>query len=516
MNKKRVVFATALALISVIVYAGGERESEIAPETREPSYGGTVTYADRIDITSIDPQVSNEIPILYAFAEGLTSLGDDGEIEPFLASGWEVNDEATAYSFSIREGIRFHNGRRLTGADVVWSLNRIIDPDTAAFRGNDLSEVTVELVDAMTVRLTLPTPNAALPALLASSFIIAPESVNDDGTITRPIGTGPFSVVEWLPGQEMRLTRHEQYWREGLPYLDNLVYRIITDPNAALNALRSQSVEMAPINATDIPLIADDDAITIEPTVLNIIGHFTFNLAQPQVPLDDVRVRRAIALAISKNDLLTITIGDAGIGRVNNQFWDTGDFWRLPVEDNFAEADLDSARELLQEAGVSDGFETSILTWADGRPAAEVLQATLAELNISAEIVYATDFPTYRDKLIELDFGILLDSAFPREDPSAHFSFWDCDNPSNIFRASYCNRQVDQFLNAGISTPNNDRRREAYTSALDTISNQDVASVIYLSRKQAWGVRSNVRDFAPGTGKLNRIDGGIAEAWVNE
>ncbi|MEL6271589.1 MAG: ABC transporter substrate-binding protein, partial [Chloroflexota bacterium] len=189
---------------------------------QEPQYGGTLIYADRLDVTSIDPQVSNEIPIIYAFSEGLTSLGDNGEIKPFLASEWEASENATTYTFTIRDGVMFHNGRQMVGEDVVWAVERTINPDTAAFRGNSLAGVSVELVDDMTVRLTSPTPNAALPALLASTFIIAPESANEDGSITEPIGTGPFMIEEWIPGQEMRLVRHENYWREELPYLDGL------------------------------------------------------------------------------------------------------------------------------------------------------------------------------------------------------------------------------------------------------------------------------------------------------
>ncbi|MEL6148393.1 MAG: ABC transporter substrate-binding protein [Chloroflexota bacterium] len=483
---------------------------------QEPQYGGTLIYADRLDVTSIDPQVSNEIPIIYAFSEGLTSLGDNGEIKPFLASEWEASENATTYTFTIRDGVMFHNGRQMVGEDVVWAVERTINPDTAAFRGNSLAGVSVELVDDMTVRLTSPTPNAALPALLASTFIIAPESANEDGSITEPIGTGPFMIEEWIPGQEMRLVRHENYWREELPYLDGLTYQIIADPTAALNALRSDTIDLSPINATDLPLALQDDSLVVEPAVLNIYGHFTFNLNQPQPPLDDVRVRRAIAIALNKSDLLTITVGEDGPGNINNQMYDEGDFWRMDVEDNFVEGDLDAARALLEEAGVADGFETSILTWADGRPAAEVLQATLAQLNITAEIIFATDFPTYRDTLLGYEYGILLDSAFPREDPSAYMTLWECDDPSNFFRAGHCNPEVDAFLETGLSISDPDARRDAYASALDILYNQEVVSVIYLTRKQIWGIQDGVTGFSVGTGKLNRVDGGIAETWLSE
>jgi peptide/nickel transport system substrate-binding protein len=470
----------------------------------------TLRIADSIDMTNADPQVSNEIPVLYTFAEGLTSLSDTGEIMPFLAEGWDVNDDATEFTFYIRPDVRFHNGRMLTGDDVLWSLQRIQNPDTGAFRGNNFQGLTLELVDDMTLRVTSPTPNAVIPAYMTDAFILAPESIGQDGTINQPIGTGPFTFQEWMPGQELRLAKFIEYWR-GEPLVDEISYLIIPDPSARLNALRSNSADIiASIRPTDLPLLAGEQDIVTQLALPNLLTHLTFNTRDPIGPLADVRVRRAIAYMIDKESVRIAMVGEDGPGVVNNQYWNEGDFWRLPIPDEFAQPNEAIARDLLEEAGVADGFETTILTWADGRPAAEVVQARLLEFRITAQIEYAPDFPTYRTALEGYEYGMLIDTAFPRTDPATLLTFWNSTNPNNIFRGGYSNPDVDTLLAAGVATTDPEARREAYTETLTIVQYGDVASILMVTRNAVWGMRNTVEGFTPGTGQLNRIDGGVS------
>src|SRR5262249_23821838 len=154
--------------------------------------GGTLRISDSIDATALDPQVSNQINVFSAYVEGLTSVDAAGEVQPFLATSWEASPDARTYTFTLRDGVHFHNGRAMTADDVVWALERIKDPNTVAQRGNDLRDLSFAATDPRTVRVTSAQPNAAVPALMASCSILAPESVGDDGAMTQPIGTGPF------------------------------------------------------------------------------------------------------------------------------------------------------------------------------------------------------------------------------------------------------------------------------------------------------------------------------------
>jgi peptide/nickel transport system substrate-binding protein len=488
----------------------------IGVRAQTPPAGGALTIADSIDLTSADPQVSNEIPIIYAYAEGLTSVGDDGQIKPLVSDSWDATPDATTYSFHLRGGVTFQNGRPLTADDVVWSLERIADPNTRAFRSNDLKNLTITAVDAQTVQITTPQPNAALPATLADCFIIAPESASAGGTVSQPIGTGPFAFQNWTPGQSLQLTRYDGYWR-GAPAVEAITYTPLPDPTARLNALRSGAVDIAAsISATDLPLLARDQTIATSRETPNIIGHLTFNMRSPQKPLDDVRVRRAVGLALNKRDLVTTAVGDGGPGQVNNQFWSEGDFWRLSVADPFATPDLDTARTLLQQAGVAGGFKTTLLTWSDGRPLAEVIQAELRGIGVDAAITYAPDFATYQRDLEQYGYGLLVDSAFPRADPLQWFTFWQSTNSNNLYRGGYANPKVDALLAAAAATPDADQRRQDYAQALQILENDDVASLIFLTRKGVWANSTRVQGFTAGAGPLNRADGGVASISLSE
>lgn len=481
-----------------------------------PIAGGSLVMADTIDATSVDPQVSNEIPFFYAYVEGLTSLSDAGEVGPFLATSWDVDADVRIYTFKLREGVQFHNGRVLTADDVKWSLNRLKDPSVAAPRGNDLRDVTIDVVDPLTVRLTAVQPNAAIPALLASCFILAPESAGADGSVGTAIGTGPFAFVSWTPGQEIRLRRHMAYWRAGQPYLDEVVYQVIPDPVARLNAIRSESIDIAAsISPTDLPLIQADEGITTYLTTANVGNHLTFNTRNPQPPLDDVRVRRAIAHALDKSELVIATVGEGGPGQVNNQLWTDGQFWRLPVEDQFATPNRDQSRQLLAEAGVTDGFKTTLVTRPEQQPGAEVIQAQLREIGVDVEIVTTPDFPSYKQLIEQFEYGMLHDASFPRDDPAYTFTFFESTNPTNIYYGGFGDPAVDTTLDGASASPDTEVRRAAYATALDTITHDDLGTVFVLSRQNVWVGRSDVQGFTPGRGPVNRVDGGLGVTWLD-
>jgi peptide/nickel transport system substrate-binding protein len=516
---RRAVLAGATGLCGALTLPLDGRRWAVARQdaAATPKPGGTLRLADSIDATDVDPQKSNEIYVFYAYVEGLTSIGDGGEVLPLLATEWQASPDAREYTFRLRERVPFHSGREVTADDVKWSLDRIKDPATVAQRGNDLRNVTVEVVDPLTVRLTLDRPNAAVPALMASCFVLAPESVGADGIVAEPIGTGPFVFQSWRPEQEIRCRRNPSYWQEGQPYLDEIVYQIIPDPVARLTALRSGTIDVAAnFAATDLPLLAGDESIVTQLTTANIAGHLSFNMRQPKPPLDDVRVRRAIALALNKAELVVAAVGEGGPGQVNNQLWSEGHFWRLAVDDPFAEPNLDEARRLLAEAGVADGFAADLLTVFDGRPPAEVIQAQLRRIGIEAEVDYAPDFTSYVDRLQRDDYAMLYDSSYPRDDPAYTFTFFESTNPSNtIYYGSYANPAVDALLAEAVATLDVEARKRAYAAALSTIQNEDVANVFVLSRQAVWGSRSDVRGFTPGRGPLHRTGGGLAQTWLS-
>ena len=483
------------------------------PATPQP--GGSLSVAGSIDITDPDPQISNLLNHHYLAWEGLTGVTASGELKPMLAETYEASDDATTYTFTLRQGVKFQNGRDLTADDVKWSLDRIKDPGTRAFRGNDLKDVTIEVVDSQTVRLTSSTPNAALPAALASCFILAPESVDDDGKINGGIGTGPFVFQSWTPETETRFTRNPNYWMPGLPYLDEVVYQVIADSDARLTALRSQTIDIGSALPTlQLPLIAGDSSIVTQQTTANISAHLTFNWSNLQAPLDDIRVRQAIAYALNKQDLLTATVGTDGPGIVNNQLASPDDFWRLAVDDPFATPDLDQAKALLAEAGQDGGFSVSLVAWDVRRAPAEVIKEQLGEIGIDVELIFPPDFTSYLTELQANKYHLLYDESYPRDDPAYLFTFFDSANEQNIYYGTYGNPDVDAKLSEAIATADPDQRRAAYAAALQTLENEDISSLFTTSRRDVWGNLARVQNFVLGAGQLHRIDGGLAVTWL--
>lgn len=189
--------------------------------------GGTLVAAWAQDPVGLDPHITSaysSFQILENVLDTLVTLDEEQNVVPSLAESWEVSDDGLEWTFHLRDGATFSNGRALTADDVVYTYDRMLDPDTGSGNAYLLAGVVdVAAVDERTVTITLDEPNVALLGHLAvnkSVGIIARESV-EDGTInTQPIGTGPFMITDFQPGTSVRLERNPHYWQDGMPYLD--------------------------------------------------------------------------------------------------------------------------------------------------------------------------------------------------------------------------------------------------------------------------------------------------------
>jgi len=476
---------------------------------------GTITIGFFPDITSADPQVSNELPPLYLFVEGLTSTDATGKVVPFVAQSWTVEDAGRSYTFKLRPNVTFHNGRKLTAEDVQRSIQRVKDPATAAFRQADMRLVdAVTAVNANTVRISLSAPNASFPALLAGVFIIAPESIESNGKITRPIGTGPFQFAEWQPGDRLVLRRFPQYWQPGLPKVDSVIVRMMSDDTARMNGLRSGDLDlMIGVPPQFVPVVKSDPAIHVDTGKSTIYSHITFNMhAGVPTQLQDVRVRRAIAYALDKPQLVAARQSPSGM--VDNQPYRAGEYWFADLPDGFSKQNLTQARALLREAGVGP-LTVEVITLARWERMAEVMQQQLRPIDIQLKITSIPDFATFQSRLIKYDYGFLSDTGFPRDDPSQVYAFWASGSPSNIYRGGFQDSQLNQLLVAASTQPNPLVRRNYYRDALKIITDQHVATVIYAGEGEIWAYRSRLVGFQMGrTNRLHYSGGGLAYVSV--
>ena len=184
--------------------------------------------------TGLDPHVASTVSSFHVLAnvvESLTTNNDDLELTPLLATDWSQSDDGASWTFNLREGVKFSNGEEMTSEHVVFSMNRILDPATGSGRVAAVGGAgTVwEAMGDYSVTVTTPEPNAILPILLSSrsTAVVHPDSVDENGVIVVPIGTGPFTVQDLDGTISMTLARNEDYWQEGLPLLDAVEITVI-------------------------------------------------------------------------------------------------------------------------------------------------------------------------------------------------------------------------------------------------------------------------------------------------
>lgn len=281
----------------------------------------------------------------------LSVLDEGGGVSLELAESFTPNADATEWILKLRPGVTWHDGKKLTSKDVIYTLNRIADPAKPLAGKSkvaimDLPKVTA--VDELTVRIPLLKPIADLPVSFTIFYMaIIQDGATDEQLSTKPIGTGPFSFVSLDPGKNSVMRRNPSYWKTGQPYVDELQLITIADGAARLNALLTGQVEA--VEALDFQQATDQKAagkVTVLQTSPGQIVPMT--MRTDTAPFDDVRVRQAFRLIADRKKL--IEVAQLGVGDIGNDLFGGGlDFYAndLPQRD----ADIAKAKELLAAAG---------------------------------------------------------------------------------------------------------------------------------------------------------------------
>jgi len=335
-----------LALLMVLLTAGmaaGQGTLVVQVATEPPG----------LDLTA-SPASAIAAVVFYNVQECLVKVDRHGKLVPWLAERWHTADEKN-YTFFLKRGVRFHNGREMKAADVKFVVERAMNPETKHPYPQYYAAITnIVMKDDYTITVTLKSPNAAFLYNMArqGSVIYPREAV--ETLKSAPVGTGPFTVAEWVRGDRIVLARNQDYHVKGLPKLDRVTYRFIPDPNAALAALKAGDVDAAMfgIGPEHVPELQKDPRFQV------IIGETTNDVIlainNSRKPYTDVRVRRAVTHAINKPEVVKGAM--FGLGRVLGSNVD-------PLNPYFVDLsgampyDPAKARKLLTEAGYPNGFE---------------------------------------------------------------------------------------------------------------------------------------------------------------
>ncbi|WP_108485449.1 ABC transporter substrate-binding protein [Oceaniglobus ichthyenteri] len=349
----------------------------------------SITVAIQLEPPNLDPTAGAAGAIdsvLYSNVyEGLTRFASDGTIIPGLADTWEISDDGLTYTFSLRDGVTFHDGTTMDAEDVKFSLDRARgDDSTNAQKGLFAPIDTVEVVDPLTVRVTLSAPmgNFLFNMAWGDAVIVAPESA--DTLATLPIGTGAFKFQDWAQGDRIELVRNPDYW--GTPaHLERATFKFISDPTAAFAAVMAEDVDAfvgfpAPEN---LPQFEADSRFQV--LVGNTEGETILAMNNKMPPFDNIKVRQAVAHAIDRQSIIDGAM--FGLGTPIGTHFAPHHPAYVDLTD-LSQFDPELSKKLLAEAGFADGFETTLKLPPPSyaRRGGEIIASQLRAVGITAKI----------------------------------------------------------------------------------------------------------------------------------
>ncbi|OEF99386.1 peptide ABC transporter substrate-binding protein [Vulcanibacillus modesticaldus] len=412
-----------LPLIFVVVLVAALTGCGVSQETSDGADDSVLVFGRGSDSVSLDPAnvtdgesikvTKNIFDTLLDYAEGST------EVVPALAESWESSDDGLVWTFYLRKGVKFHDGTDFNADAVVFNFNRWMDKDNPYHQGNfpyygymfggykgDEGHVIKEVVakDDYTVEIRLNFPQGPFLSNIAMApfAIVSPKAIKEYGEKIgeHPVGTGPFVFEEWVRNDKIVLKKNENYWLEGYPKLDKLIFKSIPDNSARFMALQSGDVDLIDgVNPDDVTLAEKNPALKVWLRPSMNVGYLAFNTEKP--PFDNVKVRQALSMAVNKQAIIDAFyngLAEPAKNPIPPSIWSYND----DIQDY--EYNLDKARELLAEAGYPNGFTTDF--WympvprpyiPQGKKIAEAMQADFEKIGVKTNLV-TEEWATYLEK----------------------------------------------------------------------------------------------------------------------
>ena len=400
--------------------AAAQNDITVALQLEPPHLDPTSAAAGAID------------SVLYSNVfEGLTRFAADGSIIPGLAASWDISDDGLTYTFQLRDGVTFHDGTTMDAEDVKFTFDRLLAEDSANAQKALYTLISgVDVMDPLTVRMSLSEPNGNMLFNLAwgDAVIVAPESI--DAIKQKPVGTGAFKFDRWVQSDRIELLRNDAYW--GTPaVLDAATFKFISDPTAAFAAVMAEDVDYFSAFPTPENLPQFDADPRFQVLVGSTEGETILSTNNKMPPFDDARVRQALAHAIDRNAIIDGAMFGYG----------------TPIGSHFAPHhpayvdltgqsayDPDKARALLTEAGFESGFDTTLYLPPPSyaRRGGEIIAAQLAQVGIRAQIINVEWAQWLESVFRGKDFGLTIVSHTEPMDigiyanPDYYFQY---DNP---------------------------------------------------------------------------------------
>lgn len=501
MKKLSILFLAIIMTITAVACSNGNEEAatNLQNGTTMESDDVNMTIAVNAEIISLDPHDISDTLSRSATStmyESLYWYALDMSLEPILATGYEVSEDGLQYTFYIREGVTFHDGTPLNAEAVKYNFDRITDQEkNLRRRRNFLQVIGTEVVDEYTLLIKLDAPFAPMLDRVASLSIISPtalEKYGDKGIITNPVGTGPYVFEEWIPGDKMVARTNKNYWKRG-PQIDTITFRPVTENGARIAMLQTGEADFIyPMPTEQVKAVEGDKNIEIIEGP-STIARFTF-LNMSKDIFSDVRVRQAMNYAIDKEAYAKVVKSGYAVPLTSH----VPSTIKYHVPQPEYEYNLEKAKQLMAEAGYSDGFKTHI--WApndtENMRGMQFISQQLAEIGIEVEVV-------------PMEEGTLSDSIYSAQTPEeskvnmwyVSWSAFDFDGATNrLFHSTnippvapnvsyYMNSEADALIDAGVVEVDSEKRAKIYSDLQEVIWNDApwifMGSDVLLSAKRS-------------------------------
>ncbi len=483
-----------------------KNEEPKEPIAEEDKFGGEVKIALTSSPKNLDPIFytgTYEGNVIRNVADTLVRYSHDlSSIEPSIATEWEANEAGDEYTFKLREDVYFQkgeyqDGRQLTAHDIKFALER--SAEKSAMNRLAMLE-SVEVVSDFELICKLKSPDSAFLTVLtdAGNVIVPKEEVEGwgDDFGSHLVGSGPFSLVEFKKDQEVILAKNDNYWA-GEPYLDKVVFKIITDANQMTNALRSGDIDIATdLRGESVKLITEDKNLTIQEVPGLHVAYMYMNLQKG--PTKDKKVREAIIRAVDIDDMVAGIYQYGEADRAYLPLPPNSWGYDASLENIVPTYDPEKAKELMKEAGYEDGFKLQI--YVSNKPArvkmATILQAYLKQnINVDLEIK-TVEWGTFSEIASSGEADIYGMSWTWYPDP--YFFLNKMFHSSEIGALGngqgFNNPEVDKLLDDALLVSDTAERAELYKKALKLIT-ENYSRINYSNEKQIYGMNHNVQGY---------------------
>jgi peptide/nickel transport system substrate-binding protein len=476
-----------------------------------PKRGGKITGARSGDFNHFDPFYTGAVqwPAHHNLYSALFYYDKDLKLLPGLAERSELSDDKLALKLHLRRGVKFHNGREFVADDVVYNIERAMDKSIghSAF-AQTITMKGARALDKYTAVIEYKQPTAYLFDTLCFIGIVAKEAVPD--IKKGAMGTGPFRLDRWIPGDHARFVRNDGYWEPGLPYLDEVIVRSFRDiPSMLVNLEAGQLDIMEPLPSNELERLSKSKDIAI---VRGNPGFFyNLYLSTKRKPFDNRKVRQAINLAVDRKTI---------VSKVLYGFSETAQTpfpkssWAYDAQmDNYWPFDLDRARKLLAEAGLDKGFEVSVVTtpvFPEFTDMALIIQADLAKIGVKMK-VEETATTQYYQRLFGGDFEMMLSfSGRAHKDPGSVWLIQPAYAPGGNM-LGWKSGAYEDLLKQGASSFDREKRKAIYRKVQEILLEESF-ELILARRYTYYGIRKDrLHDFRFG------IDGDwyFHRSWVS-